>query len=93
MEEPDKTNDSVNLKSFLCCQEYSKLCCQEKDHKLSILAKVAKSFHHLFCFTCRRFSKQMLVIDAACKTLLDKETESCKLSEDVKTRIKSSMTD
>lgn len=91
MEEPDKNNNTVSLKSFLCCKEYSKLCCLDKDSKLSLMSKIAKSFHHLLCFTCRRFSKQIIVIDGACKNLLEKESDSCKLSEDAKTRIKSLM--
>ncbi len=91
MEEPDKNNSAISLKSFLCCQEYSKLCCLGKDSNLSLASRIAKSFHHLFCFTCRRFSKQINVIDGACKKVLEKESESCKLSEDAKNRIKSLM--
>jgi hypothetical protein len=82
----DKTNF---LKSLFCCEEYAKrasTCC---DGKLCLFQRAAHFFHHCLCFTCRRFSSQISIIDCACKKVLnEKPSKECCMSGEAKERIK-----
>ena len=82
------------IKSFLSCRDYSKGSSKKRDSKLGKYDLAKYYFHHVICFTCRRFSKQLDSIDQACCVL--KESEPFldqSLSEEVKAKILTTLRD
>jgi hypothetical protein len=80
------------LKSLFCCEEYAKRTSNCCDGRLCLFQKIAHFFHHCLCFTCRRFSSQLSIVDCACKKVLnDKPTDSCCMSKEAKERIKKNL--
>jgi hypothetical protein len=74
--------------SFFSCKEYTKYCCKKEVTPLTFTEKLAHLFHHVICFTCRRFSKQISALDCACKHLTKESSlGEKKLSEDAKKKI------
>ena len=68
------------------CKEYSMLCSKDRDVQLSPYERFAKYFHHFICFTCRRFSKHLDIIDGACKKL-ECDCEGPDMSSEAHSRI------
>lgn len=76
------------VKSYLSCKHYTEMCCKSRDQNLTTFEKSKYYFHHILCFTCRRFSRQVEMIDKVCERLVDCDSsESTKLSEEAKSKI------
>jgi len=85
-------NITKNILQLFSCQKYSHLCSKGMDCNLSFSEKIKHRFHHLICFTCRRFSKQLNAIDAGCHALNPDEHLKHKcLSPETKNKIKSAI--
>lgn len=72
------------------------MCCKSRDQKLTILERIRLSFHHFLCFTCRRFSRQISMLDIACQKLYSKEElagmkEGKNLSDSAKRKISNAL--
>ena len=80
-------------KSWLSCEEYSKRMSRSLDEPLSVWEKLGYRFHHYWCFTCRRFNRQIHQIESGLGLFArlvhseDFEDEGAKLSSDEITRI------
>ncbi|HMO18077.1 MAG TPA: hypothetical protein PKA63_07425 [Oligoflexia bacterium] len=68
------------------CKEYTKLCSFSGDRPLGFWEKICHRFHHLCCFTCRRFSNQIGFINMACRHVIDGNSCSA-LPDEARARI------
>ena len=65
----------AKLFSWLSCCEYTKRSSRYMDRELSLLEKPGYLFHHLVCLSCRRFSRQVLLINKVCECYEPSEGE------------------
>ncbi len=84
------------FKLIFSCKDYSEACCKSRDQKLGLVERFRFSVHHVLCFTCRRFSKQLDILDSACRNLYSKNEfdgmkNSKKLSDSAKLKISSAL--
>lgn len=84
-----------SIMKFISCREYTKLASKLKDDKLTTLEKLQYRFHHALCFTCRRYARQISILEKACSKILnlnyqqDINNHNCNcLSEESKSRIR-----
>lgn len=79
--------------NLLSCKRYSELASRQLDDRLSGWDKFFHRFHHAICLVCRRFARQIQVIDSASKCqlhnhVIDRPEGPC-LSQAVRSRIAS----
>ncbi len=81
------------ISNMLSCKEYTKLCCKSEVENLSFFERLCVKFHHIICFTCRRFSKQIDFLNSACKKVMNENSlqEEVTLSDSAKERIKNKL--
>ena len=49
--------------SWLSCRKYAERASQSLDHPLTFGESVKFRIHHILCFTCRRFRRQILEVE------------------------------
>ncbi len=78
---------------LISCQRYAKLASQRIDADLKWYEKPGFFFHHLICTVCRRFRRQIMLIDRASRELGQSHPACCshKLSDTRKAAIKESL--
>ena len=78
--------------SLLSCKKHSELLSQAMDRPMSPWEKFCLKFHAALCFTCRRFHRQLEVMDRALKGLPESKeshASSCEcLSSEAAARMK-----
>lgn len=57
--------------TLISCREYSRLASKRLDEKLSVFESVCYWFHHGICMVCRRFNRQIHLIDKAGASLAE----------------------
>jgi hypothetical protein len=84
---------SIKKFNLLSCKRYSELASRQLDEQLSGWDKFFHRFHHAICLVCRRFARQIQVIDSASKCQLHNHVidrpEGPRLSQAVRSRIAS----
>ena len=79
--------------SLFSCRRYTERASKNLDTDLPALERAAMLFHHVYCFICRRFTRQITVITAKAKKLADPDHRALaddpvlRLSEDARRRI------
>lgn len=53
------------ITTLISCREYSRLASKRLDEKLSVFESICYWFHHGICVLCRRFNRQIHLIDKA----------------------------
>jgi len=84
----------------LSCEHYTELASQSMDRPLSVKEKLSFRLHHAICMVCRRYNRQINLIQRAAIRLsereaqLEKQAESSDitLSEEAKEKIISETT-
>jgi Cdc6-like AAA superfamily ATPase len=90
----EKKSYLQSFTSFFSCKEYTKYCCKKEVTSLTFSEKLAHRFHHLICYTCRRFSKQISSLNCACKYITTEGSlGEKKLSEETKKKISEKLKD
>lgn len=78
--------------SLLSCKKHTELLSQAMDRPMGIWERFSLRFHAFICFTCRRFHRQLELMDRALKGMPEsKESHAatCEcLSEEAASRIK-----
>jgi len=78
--------------NILSCKHYAELETRAAIEKLSVWDRAVHRFHHLICIVCRRYSRQVKLIEQAtkqeiaCEAGLNADTSQA-LSAESKTRI------
>jgi len=62
------------IQSF-SCEHYTELVSQSLDRPLSLSEKISYRFHHLICMVCRRYNRQLKLINKASQKLEQTEGE------------------
>lgn len=57
------TNAMRYLRSFMSCKDYTERASRSMEANLPVHDKVAFGFHHVICMMCRRFFRQVKLID------------------------------
>lgn len=55
------------LPELFSCQYYTELSSQNLDAPLSLKERLVMRFHHIICTVCRRFTRQIKLIDSAAR--------------------------
>ena len=68
--------------TWLSCEKYAESASRRLDQDLSLHEKLRYLFHHVICFYCRRFSKQLSFLNQALEKLPEQfeeqaEHENC----------------
>ena len=84
--------------SSLSCRRYSELASRRLDGPLSFSENALYWFHHMLCITCRRYNRQISMIEKALgrahQEPLDQTIEqAAPLSDDGKERIRAALKD
>lgn len=78
--------------NILSCKRHTELASHSLDRKLTAKEKIQYYIHHLICIMCRRFERQLRVIQGAAKILCDEPAQNECLSDEAKNRIRHSLT-
>ena len=76
---------------LISCKKYSEFASRDLDGDSLTKSEERKmNLHHFFCNFCRRFTKQIRVIDESASLCFKNDSESCceKLSTECKDKIK-----
>ena len=79
--------------SLLSCKKHTELLSQAMDRPMGPWERFSLRFHAFICFTCRRFHRQLALMDLALKGLPESKeahAESCEecLSKEAAAKIK-----
>ena len=58
---------------MISCQTAAKLICNELDRRLGLPQRVNLEIHSILCVGCRRFRRQLKIVDLAVKEYLSDE--------------------
>jgi hypothetical protein len=66
------SGDSIRQKlrylvSFFSCRRYTELASRRLDHELGCSERRVFWFHHYWCMVCRRFNRQITLINRAAR--------------------------
>jgi hypothetical protein len=53
------------ITTLISCREYSRLASKRLDERLTVFEAICYWFHHGICMVCRRFNRQIHLIDKA----------------------------
>lgn len=78
----------MKIRGFFSCKRYSEICSKKRDQDVCLLEKAQYLFHHILCFTCRRFNSQLTVLDNILKSWKEHDCPfSAKMSDQAKNKI------
>ncbi|MCB0310356.1 MAG: hypothetical protein KDD42_03925 [Bdellovibrionales bacterium] len=73
--------------NILSCKRYSELASMKQDIPLSGWDRLFFVFHHAICLVCRRFNRQLELIDQALQTGEEMHDSRIQLSTEARDRI------
>lgn len=78
--------------SWLSCEKYTVSASKALDENLSLRERLRFKVHHFICLNCRRFKRQMQLVNQACERLgadeaLVDQVSSKKAPERLKSRV------
>ncbi len=82
-------------RTFISCEQYAEYASREIDGKLTPWQRLLFKGHHVLCMVCRRFRRQLRLIDEASACLSDHQLQgggrhAC-MSEERKEKIRQEM--
>ena len=82
-----KLLSAVKLLLTLKCEQSTHIVSQSLDRKLSAVERWAVRLHHISCYSCRRFAKQIRLLKDALKMYPGKTGEELRLPAEAVQRI------